>query len=191
MPRDFGRRNGGVERDARPVDPDDALLDARSLPEMELDVGRPGGGVGIPERPRLEQRRGGGAGAGQQVSQARKQGAVETLNAVIAVRTGTFGQRAEVDVVLQVRAHPGQVMDDRDAEPAQRVGRADARQQQKARAADGAGGDQHLGGGDVAGDCLAVQRPRRPSPDGSRSRYGAPAPRSGQSGSGGFGAGSR
>src|SRR6202042_178721 len=39
----------------------------------------------------------------------------------------------DVHVVLEVLAHSGQVMDDRDAERLQLVGRADARQQQQAR----------------------------------------------------------
>ncbi len=139
-----GAEVGGIERDAARGHGGDASLDPRAKAEMKLDVGGAGVGVGVPEAARLEERRGDGALAGEEVLQARDGGPVRFGVAVVGVGAGAFGDDEEVDVVLQVRADAGLVEVDGDAERAEVVGRAEAGELQEAGGADGAGGEDDL-----------------------------------------------
>ena len=112
--------------------------------EVELDVGLRGGPVGVPEAAGLEEGRGDRAALEQEVLHACPDRAVQLGVVVVGVVAACIRDGVEVEVVLEVRADAGQVVDDRHADRPQVVGRADAGQQQQARRADAARGDQHL-----------------------------------------------
>ena len=126
---------------------------------MELDVGRARLLVGVPEAAGLEQSRGDRAGLEQQILQARPHGAVRLRDAVVGVVAGAFADRVEIEMILQVAADAGQIVDHGDAGLFERVGGADAGQLQQPRRADGAAADDHLALGAqrldaVPGRCL-------------------------------------
>ena len=111
---------------------------------MELGVGLGGRPIGVPEAAGLEEGRGDRAALEQDVLDACPDRAVQLDVVVVGVVAAALGHGVDVEMVLEVRADAGQVVDDRHAHLPQMVGRADARQQQQARRADAARGDQHL-----------------------------------------------
>ena len=68
----------------------------------------------------------------------------DVAEAVVGDRLVAVLQRADVQMVLQVRADAGQVVRDADAERAQLIGRADAGQHQQLRRVDRAAAEDHF-----------------------------------------------
>ena len=119
--------------------------------------------VGVPEAAGLEQGRGDRAGLEQQILQARPHGAVRLRDAVVGVVAGAFADRVEIEVILQIAADAGQIVDDGDAGLPERIGGADAGELQQPRRADGAAAEDHLALGAqgldaVSGRCLDADR---------------------------------
>ena len=117
------------------------FLDAGAGQEMELDVGRLLRPVAPPEAAGLDDVGGDRPLAEQRVFQAGHRLPALLLVAVDAVRPVEFGDDVDIHVIVQVLADARQVVHHLDAVLAEMLGRADARQHQQLRRADGAGGD--------------------------------------------------
>src|SRR5208282_6481200 len=92
---------------------------------MELDIGRTGVLVRVPEAPGLEQRRGDRSGFEQQILDSRPGCAMRLGDPVVGVIAGTFRDRIEIEMVLHVASYARKVVDDRYARGLQRVRGAD------------------------------------------------------------------
>src|SRR5690606_21988710 len=87
-----------------------------------------------------------GAGAAA-AAQVVVEGDAQFAGAVVGDPLGGAVQGADVEVVLQVGADPGGVVQHLDPVMSQVVGRADAREHQQLRRIDGAPAQQHLAPG--------------------------------------------
>ncbi len=122
----------------------DALLDPRAHHHEVLDVGARLVGLPPPEGATLDQVGGGRAAAEQRVLQPGQRPPAQPLVLVVAVRALQLVHQRDLDVILQVAANAGQVGQDRDAVPLERLRRADARQHQQLRRIERASADDHL-----------------------------------------------
>jgi hypothetical protein len=89
----------------------DALFDARAADQEELAAGQAFPAVAPPEGPCLDQVRGRGPAAEEQVVEPRHGPPAQLLVAVIAVRAVQLIDERDLDMVLQVLADTGQVKD--------------------------------------------------------------------------------
>ena len=132
-----GPQIGRVQRHPAMRHPRHARLDSRPQPEVKLQVGRPRGGVRIPEPPGFEQRRGDRPASGQQILHPRHCRPQRPGIAVIGVVPGAFGDGEQVQMVLQIRPHSRHVTDHRHPDLGEVIRRADARQHQQPWRPDG------------------------------------------------------
>ena len=132
------QRHPGI---AQPVDP---RLDARTEPEVELDVRHRLARPGKPEAAGLEQRRGHRPLPREEKPQTRRQRPVPFGDIVIGMVAGTFGDGVEIQMILQIAADPRQIQHHRHADRPQMLRRPDARQHQQPGRVDRARRQHHL-----------------------------------------------
>ncbi|CUI27591.1 Uncharacterised protein [Achromobacter xylosoxidans] len=120
----------------------------RQRGEMELGVGRGAGRIDAAEQAALVDAHRQGPAAEQQPLQPHRGAAVQRAQLVVGGDgAARLVDEADLQVVLQVLAHAGQVAHHADAEAPQQRGRAHARQLQQLRRLQRAGAQDHLAAG--------------------------------------------
>ena len=110
-----GPQMAGVDRHAVTLDPHPAVIDHVRRQGVHLDVRGRDVRRAAYEHPGLADRGGDRPGPGGDVLQAGQRRLVGPVGGVVADRGGLGGQ-IDVHVILEVLAHSGQVVDDRNAE---------------------------------------------------------------------------